>query len=237
MRGSVVLSQNHIGKTCPFCQFPLKTDSDCLHCPSCKVPHHRDCWEQNGGCTTFGCKVNNFSTTIVRNESEALFNQNRIVVEFQEDDDKVFKQSLTENFSYRKPGKNRLLAAVIDLIIAIITPVAVHFLIIAVIPIVFHYYYYVSFFISSFTFFLFLFYLLARDSFGLGQSWGKKFCGLMVVRLTDNQPCKIENSLLRNFLLPLFFIEFFVPLANSKGQRLGDMLAKTQVIEKVHYQQ
>jgi len=51
-----VLTQKFIGKTCPFCQFPLKADSEAVECPSCKVPHHRECWEQNGGCTIFGCR-------------------------------------------------------------------------------------------------------------------------------------------------------------------------------------
>ena len=46
---------HHIGKTCPYCQFPIKQDSKAVQCPSCKVPHHRDCWEENRGCTTFGC--------------------------------------------------------------------------------------------------------------------------------------------------------------------------------------
>ncbi len=44
------------GKTCPFCQFPIKQDSETVLCTSCKIPHHRECWEENGGCTTFGCR-------------------------------------------------------------------------------------------------------------------------------------------------------------------------------------
>jgi len=44
----------NIGKTCPYCQFPLKQDSEAVQCPACKGPHHRECWAENGGCTTFG---------------------------------------------------------------------------------------------------------------------------------------------------------------------------------------
>ncbi len=44
------------GKTCPFCQFPIKQDSETVLCSSCKIPHHRECWQENGGCTTFGCR-------------------------------------------------------------------------------------------------------------------------------------------------------------------------------------
>ncbi len=44
-----------VGKTCPYCQFPIKQDNEVLQCPACKVPHHLECWEENGRCTTFGC--------------------------------------------------------------------------------------------------------------------------------------------------------------------------------------
>ncbi len=52
-----------IGKTCPFCQFPLKAESSVAVCSDCKMPHHRECWEQGGGCTTFGCRGTKFSST------------------------------------------------------------------------------------------------------------------------------------------------------------------------------
>jgi len=54
--GGIELGQDHIGKTCPYCQFPLKQDSEAVQCPACRVPHHQECWEENGGCTTFGCR-------------------------------------------------------------------------------------------------------------------------------------------------------------------------------------
>ncbi len=50
-----MLSQSHIGKTCSYCQFPIKQDSVITVCPACKIPHHRDCWQSNNGCTTFAC--------------------------------------------------------------------------------------------------------------------------------------------------------------------------------------
>lgn len=41
---------------CPYCKYPI-IDYDTLRtCPGCMVPHHRDCWDDNGGCTTFACK-------------------------------------------------------------------------------------------------------------------------------------------------------------------------------------
>lgn len=24
-------------------------------CPACNIPHHAECWRENGGCTTYGC--------------------------------------------------------------------------------------------------------------------------------------------------------------------------------------
>lgn len=49
------MNQQYIGKTCPYCQFPIKNQDDLLICPDCKQPHHADCWKENDGCTTFSC--------------------------------------------------------------------------------------------------------------------------------------------------------------------------------------
>ncbi len=49
------MSSEHIGKTCPFCQTPVKPGVAVTVCPSCGMPHHAECWRENGGCTTFGC--------------------------------------------------------------------------------------------------------------------------------------------------------------------------------------
>lgn len=47
-----------VGKTCPFCQSVIKPSVPVVICPACGIPHHQDCWGQNGGCTTFGCTGN-----------------------------------------------------------------------------------------------------------------------------------------------------------------------------------
>lgn len=44
------------GKSCPYCQFSLKQDSEVVVCRDCNIPHHKECWDQNGSCTTFGCQ-------------------------------------------------------------------------------------------------------------------------------------------------------------------------------------
>ncbi len=37
---------------CPYCR--MEVDS-AVYCPTCATPHHPECWEENRGCTVFGC--------------------------------------------------------------------------------------------------------------------------------------------------------------------------------------
>jgi len=48
-----------VGKTCPYCQTPIKPGASTVICPKCNIPHHKECWEENGGCTTYGCQYAN----------------------------------------------------------------------------------------------------------------------------------------------------------------------------------
>jgi len=50
------LNKNHLGKTCPYCKFPIKNNFNVKACPLCDMPHHIECWQENNGCTTLGCK-------------------------------------------------------------------------------------------------------------------------------------------------------------------------------------
>lgn len=43
---------------CPYCQTNIKNSADVIICSSCKTPHHKECWEENKGCTVFGCDKN-----------------------------------------------------------------------------------------------------------------------------------------------------------------------------------
>lgn len=43
---------------CPYCQTNIKESGDKVICPDCHTPHHRECWEENRGCTTYGCSGN-----------------------------------------------------------------------------------------------------------------------------------------------------------------------------------
>jgi len=46
--------EDYIGKTCPFCKAEIKQGDAVKVCPSCNIPHHEICWEENNGCF-FGC--------------------------------------------------------------------------------------------------------------------------------------------------------------------------------------
>jgi hypothetical protein len=43
------------GRLCPICQVALKEGELSLTCPSCHQIHHRECWAEVGGCSTYGC--------------------------------------------------------------------------------------------------------------------------------------------------------------------------------------
>lgn len=60
---------NYSGKICPFCKTEFKPTDDIVVCSECDMPHHKDCWVENQGCTTFGClgtikALDNEATTV-----------------------------------------------------------------------------------------------------------------------------------------------------------------------------
>jgi uncharacterized RDD family membrane protein YckC len=80
-------------------------------------------------------------------------------------------------------------------------------------------------------------YLLLRDAFG-GQSIGKLFMGLVVVHVDTGQRCGLAGSLTRNVVLAVpganlvaVLLEARTLVRDPQGQRLGDRLARTQVVE------
>jgi len=41
---------------CPYCRTPFEeTGPPKVFCTACGTPHHEDCYQENGGCTVFGC--------------------------------------------------------------------------------------------------------------------------------------------------------------------------------------
>jgi len=82
-------------------------------------------------------------------------------------------------------------------------------------------------------------YLLLRDALFIpGQSIGKFLFGLRVVSLDDGRPCGRWHSARRNFILLVpglnvvaVVLETLATVRDPQGQRLGDILANTQVVE------
>jgi len=83
------MNNSYIGKTCPYCQFPLKADSEVVVCAECRIPHHRECWRENGGCTTFGHQG-------LRKEARLLPDSDRGEVKYEED---IAVSSLGHNYT------------------------------------------------------------------------------------------------------------------------------------------
>ena len=45
-----------ITAVCPYCRDAIEQDApQTVICQGCGTPHHGDCFEENGGCTVFGC--------------------------------------------------------------------------------------------------------------------------------------------------------------------------------------
>ena len=42
---------------CPYCRMPFDDQAPPkIYCTACGMPHHEDCYMENGGCTVFGCR-------------------------------------------------------------------------------------------------------------------------------------------------------------------------------------
>jgi hypothetical protein len=40
---------------CPYCQSPIIEKTALVFCEACGIPHHAECWSENGCCAVFGC--------------------------------------------------------------------------------------------------------------------------------------------------------------------------------------
>jgi Zn finger protein HypA/HybF involved in hydrogenase expression len=50
-------AKSAVGAKCPYCQTRIKRGELIKVCPFCGLPHHWECWRENGGCTTYGCEA------------------------------------------------------------------------------------------------------------------------------------------------------------------------------------
>jgi TM2 domain-containing membrane protein YozV len=41
---------------CPYCRGTVDEGTGAKLCEGCNTPHHQECYDENGGCTLFGCK-------------------------------------------------------------------------------------------------------------------------------------------------------------------------------------
>ncbi|MDO8647557.1 MAG: ABC transporter permease [Candidatus Diapherotrites archaeon] len=81
-------------------------------------------------------------------------------------------------------------------------------------------------------------YMLCKDGLLSGQSIGKKLLNLKTIKISNSQPARIWDSILRNciFLIPGTELIAFFQIALAKGKnpdtrRVGDGLAKTMVVD------
>jgi len=45
-----------LNPVCPYCNTEIgETEPNKTICPTCGAAHHGECWQENGGCTVFGC--------------------------------------------------------------------------------------------------------------------------------------------------------------------------------------
>lgn len=44
------------GMLCPYCHTILHEDDQAVSCSACGLAHHLECWNENQGCTTYGCQ-------------------------------------------------------------------------------------------------------------------------------------------------------------------------------------
>jgi hypothetical protein len=48
---------------CSICQTPIQAEDPSINCNQCQLPFHSECWEENLGCSAYGCSnVNTLRT-------------------------------------------------------------------------------------------------------------------------------------------------------------------------------
>ena len=84
------------------------------------------------------------------------------------------------------------------------------------------------------TFFIYVGYFVVFETFWQGQTPGKRFVKIRVIR-DDGKPVSLQQSTLRSLLRPvddLFFLGVFFIVFGKREKRLGDLVAGTLVIQE-----
>ena len=84
-------TSDYIGKICPYCKTPFKDGDDIVICSVCEMPHHKDCWVDNQGCTTFGC------SGTIKSPSDVVSNEMDFEIDLYDEQDTPDNQPAREN--------------------------------------------------------------------------------------------------------------------------------------------
>lgn len=55
MNQTIDNDDQNVEQQCPVCCSPIEPNSDTVTCPNCKMVYHKECWDDNNGCATYGC--------------------------------------------------------------------------------------------------------------------------------------------------------------------------------------
>lgn len=56
--GCVTVPSDQVaGQVCQVCRSPIALGEKVCACPECRSAYHRECWDEIGGCATYGCKL------------------------------------------------------------------------------------------------------------------------------------------------------------------------------------
>ena len=71
-------------------------------------------------------------------------------------------------------------------------------------------------------------FMISRDT--LGKSLGKYFLGLSIISAEENKKTKFYQRWLRNITSPIYIVDILFVLISRRHMKLGDFLAKTNVV-------
>ena len=52
----ITASQKQAGQLCSICQTGIVSGEEMVNCPDCGLPFHLECWQENQGCSAYGCR-------------------------------------------------------------------------------------------------------------------------------------------------------------------------------------